>query len=412
MEELLASIRMIISDESQPGAAQVESPASRRMTPPKPPQSDDVLELTDELMFPEDGSPEKEPAASENVMSRPSLSVSPVDRSGYSGPSFFPEAQRRPMRDDGRRLQDTQKSPRPEQSSAGPRPVWSRRELPNAPHPARPDGERATPRPNQRFPAEDIQMPVPKQGPVSLVEAALSGARALQDARPDGETFEDAQSHLEQNEEAAVAALAENLARTAVGSLETGELESAGNLNFQRLDDEQKAHVTETFATVIEAKRQAQAGSPLPSLLDEVLRQDFIRDAQPEPETPDDTDDQSYVQDEADEAQDSAVEPEAMEPADLPTEDISGEAQHLEATSETVPRAPAVANNAPAVQAQFIGPVAAASDSQTARTLEDAVREMLRPLLVQWLNEHMPRILENAIREEIAARGIFPKQNG
>ena len=46
---------------------------------------------------------------------------------------------------------------------------------------------------------------------------------------------------------------------------------------------------------------------------------------------------------------------------------------------------------------------------QGGRTLEDAVREMLRPLLVQWLNEHMPRILENAIREEISVRGIFPK---
>jgi hypothetical protein len=42
------------------------------------------------------------------------------------------------------------------------------------------------------------------------------------------------------------------------------------------------------------------------------------------------------------------------------------------------------------------------------RTLEDAVREMLRPLLVQWLNENMPRILESAIREEIAARGLLP----
>jgi cell pole-organizing protein PopZ len=34
---------------------------------------------------------------------------------------------------------------------------------------------------------------------------------------------------------------------------------------------------------------------------------------------------------------------------------------------------------------------------------------MLRPLLVQWLNEHMPRVLESAIREEIATRGILPK---
>ena len=37
------------------------------------------------------------------------------------------------------------------------------------------------------------------------------------------------------------------------------------------------------------------------------------------------------------------------------------------------------------------------------KTLEDTVREMLRPLLVQWLNDNMPRILNDALREEIAA---------
>jgi hypothetical protein len=40
------------------------------------------------------------------------------------------------------------------------------------------------------------------------------------------------------------------------------------------------------------------------------------------------------------------------------------------------------------------------------RTLEDTVREMLRPMLAEWLNENMPRILNDAIREELAAAGI------
>jgi hypothetical protein len=39
-------------------------------------------------------------------------------------------------------------------------------------------------------------------------------------------------------------------------------------------------------------------------------------------------------------------------------------------------------------------------------SLEESVREMLRPMLMDWLNQHMPRILENAIREEISARGL------
>jgi uncharacterized protein len=36
------------------------------------------------------------------------------------------------------------------------------------------------------------------------------------------------------------------------------------------------------------------------------------------------------------------------------------------------------------------------------RTLEDVVREMLRPLLQTWLDEHLPGIVERLVRDEIA----------
>jgi cell pole-organizing protein PopZ len=36
------------------------------------------------------------------------------------------------------------------------------------------------------------------------------------------------------------------------------------------------------------------------------------------------------------------------------------------------------------------------------RTLEDAVREMLRPMLQSWLDDHLPGIVERLVREEIA----------
>ena len=36
------------------------------------------------------------------------------------------------------------------------------------------------------------------------------------------------------------------------------------------------------------------------------------------------------------------------------------------------------------------------------RTLEDSVREMLRPMLQSWLDEHLPGIVERLVREEIA----------
>lgn len=38
----------------------------------------------------------------------------------------------------------------------------------------------------------------------------------------------------------------------------------------------------------------------------------------------------------------------------------------------------------------------------TERTLEDIVRDMLRPLLQSWLDEHLPGIVERLVREEIA----------
>ncbi|MDP1642264.1 MAG: DUF2497 domain-containing protein [Phenylobacterium sp.] len=41
------------------------------------------------------------------------------------------------------------------------------------------------------------------------------------------------------------------------------------------------------------------------------------------------------------------------------------------------------------------------------RTLEDVVREMLRPLLKQWLDDNLPQIVEASVREEVEriARG-------
>ena len=41
------------------------------------------------------------------------------------------------------------------------------------------------------------------------------------------------------------------------------------------------------------------------------------------------------------------------------------------------------------------------------RTLEDVVRELLRPMLKAWLDEHLPRIVETQVAEEVEriARG-------
>jgi cell pole-organizing protein PopZ len=38
---------------------------------------------------------------------------------------------------------------------------------------------------------------------------------------------------------------------------------------------------------------------------------------------------------------------------------------------------------------------------QNARTLEDLVREMLRPMLKSWLDDNLPAIVERLVRSEI-----------
>jgi cell pole-organizing protein PopZ len=50
---------------------------------------------------------------------------------------------------------------------------------------------------------------------------------------------------------------------------------------------------------------------------------------------------------------------------------------------------------------------AAIAMPHTDRTLEDVVREMLRPLLKQWLDDNLPQIVEASVREEVEriARG-------
>ena len=46
------------------------------------------------------------------------------------------------------------------------------------------------------------------------------------------------------------------------------------------------------------------------------------------------------------------------------------------------------------------------------KTLEDAVVDLLRPMLRNWLDENMPRIVEKALRIEVAEqlKRTVPKQ--
>lgn len=54
-------------------------------------------------------------------------------------------------------------------------------------------------------------------------------------------------------------------------------------------------------------------------------------------------------------------------------------------------------------------PVAPAATAPAGRTLEDAVADMLRPMLQQWVADNMPRIIERALRTEVA-KSVPPGQ--
>ena len=44
--------------------------------------------------------------------------------------------------------------------------------------------------------------------------------------------------------------------------------------------------------------------------------------------------------------------------------------------------------------------------------LEDSIKEMIKPLIVQWLNDNLPRIVERAVREEISEQGLVSRARG
>jgi len=46
------------------------------------------------------------------------------------------------------------------------------------------------------------------------------------------------------------------------------------------------------------------------------------------------------------------------------------------------------------------------------KTLEDSVKELLRPMLQEWLDKNMPRLVEAAMREEVGASQAQASEQG
>ena len=257
-------------------------------------------------------------------------------------------------------------------------------------------------------------MPVPDHGPVSLipdqtqtqVQETPDTRQAVQREEPDSDA--DLPRSLGEKGEAAVAAIAESLARSAVGAMNSDELETAGDVDFSKLGEEQKAEVTETFANAIQRENTSHDKRPLPTLLDEVFRKDFVRQQTPIVEPAGDLSESGAS--DSDKGRSKKADEERFGsrwgvPAMAPPVTASPQSAkpiRNESPARAAPEKPPVKAGSPR-EAEPIRPTASRSP------LEDAVRDMLQPLLAQWLNEHMPRILDKAIREEIATRGLLPK---
>ena len=106
----------------------------------------------------------------------------------------------------------------------------------------------------------------------------------------------------------------------------------------------------------------------------------------------------------------AAIEPRAAEPATLPAADAA------EAAAETPLAVPSSAELAGGLVAPEAAAAAAASVAGLLRTLasdralqvrtggptiEDIVRQTLRPLLKEWLDAHLPELVERLVRAEI-----------
>jgi cell pole-organizing protein PopZ len=87
-------------------------------------------------------------------------------------------------------------------------------------------------------------------------------------------------------------------------------------------------------------------------------------------------------------------------------------AEHSTPSAPIVAKVPAAMTVPVAIVEQAGMPVAGtASQANGAgvQTLEDTVARLLRPLLRQWLDDNMPRIVEKAFKEELAAQAAPPR---
>ena len=94
----------------------------------------------------------------------------------------------------------------------------------------------------------------------------------------------------------------------------------------------------------------------------------------------------------------------AKGPKPAPTPVESAAEESVAEPSEPLPWQPA-----PAPFGESERPAARKNGSHGAasKSLEDSIKDMLRPMLQKWLDENMSRVLTAALKEELGARGQY-----
>jgi cell pole-organizing protein PopZ len=103
----------------------------------------------------------------------------------------------------------------------------------------------------------------------------------------------------------------------------------------------------------------------------------------------------------------------SAETAALVVESMARDERPGRGPAETAQRTPQAEEAAP-VPAEASAPVPPKNEAGKADlpasvlnlpgSLEGSIKEMIKPLIIQWLNENLPRIVEEAVREELTGR--------
>ncbi|MGB0087390.1 MAG: DUF2497 domain-containing protein [Rhodomicrobiaceae bacterium] len=355
------------------------------------------------------------------------------------------------------------RSPRPAPKPAASRPVWSARHLENEgtrQGTTRPAAARSgiQPEPAARPKgiaerdswAEGIQMPVPVTGPAAPpfsrdideendATPPLSGSGEVRAGIEQEKTFVGemltrvfggASKRAEQaapSETTGPKTKAETLAEATVSDFASEMLRAPAVADALRADKPFMEVISDTLETAL-----AKAGSLGEDLSAEqqIEAQTAPHDELPEALLPPDTEAEAFAaprgradampvtgEATAERAARANLERESArlfgEPDEVPAPQAFFPMSGTKPTAKTAPPQtaapmPAISGTA-APQAAAQVPLAIAAELPG---LEDAIKELIKPLIVQWLNENLPRIVEKAVREEIAEQALLSPQRG